>query len=356
MNDVTFADLGRLYIDEYEIARYEHYFRFFESSIDQHANVQATLSDNTNIISADFSVQLQCNKVTVPIANLQKSTESIQALWRANANSSLRCTVLTSNITANANVAYVSSTVNPPWPENGYVKIDNEIIKYLTKTAVSFNNLERAQFQTTAASHNSNTKVRETRYYDLKFEKTPAFNIRSPFITAIEIEEPDLVEIYKFIPNAYGAELIVNASNNLSSGEIVLLEGTNPLTKYNYNFSIAGAAVVISEQEVQLKKQSATNSESIKKYGLKDVEIQSEFISDAEHAKRLANFIIDKTKLPVPILNVSIAAMPTLQMGDRIRISNMSSIGIVNTDYWVISQNMSFGDSISHSLVLRQVS
>lgn len=356
INDITFADLGRLYIDELGKARYEHYYRFFESSIDQHANIQANIADNTHILSADYMVQLQCNKVTIPIAGIQRSTNAVQLLWGAEENSSLTSVSLSANIVANSNVAYVSSTVNPPFPETGYVKIDDEIIKYSSKTSTSFNNLERAQFQTVAASHTANTKVRETRYYDLKFEKAPAFNVKIPFITANDIEDPDKVEIHKYLPYAYGAELIIATSNNVAVGEIIFLEGTNPLTEYIYNFRIAGSAVVVSEQNLQIKEQTASNSESIKKYGLKDISIESQFISDAVHAKNIADFIIDKTKLPVPIININTIGMPKLQLGDRIRITNMSALGIVNTDYWVMSHSMSVGSAVSHDIILRKVS
>jgi hypothetical protein len=356
INDITFADLGRMYIDELDIARYEHYYRFFESSIDQHANIQANISDNTHIQTANYIVQLQCNKVVVPIAGVQRSTNETQLLWGAESNSSLTTANLSANIAANANVAYVSSTTNPPFPENGYLKIDSEIIKYSSKTATSFNNLERAQFQTTASSHSANTKVRETRYYDIKFEKAPAFNIKLPFITANDIEDPNKVEIHKYLPYAYGAELIVSTSSDVNVGEIIFLEGVNPLTEYVYNFRIAGSAVVISEQNLQIKEQSASNSESIKKYGLKDIAIESEFISDSVHAKNIADFIINKTQLPVPILNINTIGMPKLQLGDRIRITNMSSLGITNSDYWVISHTFSVGGDVSHDITLRKVS
>jgi hypothetical protein len=194
MNDITFADMGRVYIDENDTAKYEHFYRFFESSIDQHANVQTSFSDSTNIISGNYVVSLQCNKVTVPVASIQTSSGAVQQLWIAPDNSSLATTKLTANLTSNANIAYVTTTLDPVYSETGYIKIDSEIIKYISKTATSFIGLERGQFQTTAASHTSNTKVRESRYYDIKFDKAPAYNIKTPFISAIDFER-----LYLFI-------------------------------------------------------------------------------------------------------------------------------------------------------------
>ena len=356
INNITFADMGRVYVDENDKAKYEHFYRFFEPSITQHANVQTSFSDSTNIINASYNVALQCNKVVIPIASVQTASGTAQSLWVAPERSSLGTTQLTANMTPSSNVAYVSSTKNPVFPDTGYLKIGNEIVKYISKTAVSFNGLERGQFQTTAATHLTASKVKESRYYDVKFDKAPAYNIRSPFVTQIIFEEPDKIEITKFLPYAYGAELILSATENSIVGEIAIIQGTDPITQYPYATSIFGTAVSITEQNVQVKEQSASTNDSIKKYGIKDLTVQSPFITDAVHAKKLADFIIDKTQTPVPIINISITTMPKIQLGDRIRITTLSALDISNTDYWVISYNMSIADNVTQNLVLRKVS
>lgn len=360
INDITFADLGRLYIDENDKARYEHFYRFFEPSIDQHANVQMSINDSSQIITADYLVQLQCNKVTVPVSSLQTTAIGAQPIWRAPDNSTLASVELSSNLASNANVVFVSTTINPPFPESGYLKIGSEIVRYLSKTATSFNDLQRGEFQTTPSSHiindGNNSKVREVRYYNVIFEKAPAFNIKTPFITAINIDEPDQIEIVKYVPYPHGAELILATGESFPVGQITFIEGTNPLTQYVYATSIVGTPIVITEQNAQIKSQSATVQESIKKYGLKDVTIESQFINDPVHAKKIADFIIEKTQIPVPILNLQSAVLPKIQLGDRIRITNMAALDITNTDYWVISHSFSIGDAISHNITLRAVS
>lgn len=355
LNDITFADMGRVFIDESDIAKYEHFYRFFEPSISQHTSVQASFSDSTNIINANYVVALQCNKVTIPVASVQISSDSLQQLWSPPSNSSLVTTQLTSNLTADANTAYIEN-IEWDFPNTGYIKIDNEIIKYISKTKVSFDGLERGQFQTTAAAHTANTKVRESKYYDIKYDKAPAFNVRTPAIDAILFESPSKAEITKFLPYPYGAELILTSSNTTESGELVWLQGTDALTKKPYASSIAGVAVTMADQNIQVKEQAASLSESIRKYGIKDLTIQSNFITDSVHAKKLADFIISKTQIPVPIVNIDVTAMPKIQLGDRIRITNLSALDIVNTDYWVISHNLSIGDNVSQSLALRKVS
>ena len=356
MNDITFADMGRMYINELNIANYEHFYRFFEPSINQHSAVQTSLSDSTNIIDGNYVVQLQCNKVVVPVASVQTAGLARQQLWVAPDKSTLAVTKITANLTANANVVYVTNTIDPVFSDTGYIQIDSEVIKYLSKTATSFNGLERGQFQTTAASHLTDAKAKETRYYDIKFDKAPAFNVRSPLISAIDFENPDKVSILRYIPGPYGAELLLAASESVDVGSVVYLQGDDVFTDIPYTTTIAGTPVVITEQNIQIKEQSSSLADSIKKYGVKDITIQSNFITDSVHAKKLADFIIDKTQTPVPILNITTTVLPKTQLGDRIRITSLGALDITNTDYWVISYNTSVGDQVTQSLILRKVS
>jgi hypothetical protein len=318
--------------------------------------VQTNLSDSTNIIDGNYVVQLQCNKVVVPVASVQTAGLARQQLWVAPDKSTLAVTKLTANLTANANVVYVTNTIDPVFSDTGYIQIDSEVIKYLSKTATSFNGLERGQFQTTAASHLTDAKAKETRYYDIKFDKAPAFNVRSPLISAIDFENPDKVSILRYIPGPYGAELILAASESVDAGSVVYLQGDDVFTDIPYTTTIAGTPVIITEQNIQIKEQSSSLADSIKKYGVKDITIQSNFITDSVHAKKLADFIINKTQTPVPILNITTTVLPKTQLGDRIRITSLGALDITNTDYWVISYNTSVGDQVTQSLILRKVS
>lgn len=355
IDTISLADFGRMYIEETDNARYDHFNRFFESSIDQHANVQASISGDTHISSADFSVQLQVNKVTVNIAGLTSILQGRQGLWNAEDPTTLGVVTLAANTTSSSASITVDTTDNPPFPKNGYLKIDNEIVKYTSITSNTFNGLERAQFDTVAASHTSGAKVREVKYYDIKYDKAPAFDIQSPFISAIRYEDPDLVEIHRFLPTAYGAELIMVASNSVEPNSFVYLQGTNPLTGEVQLTSIAGTPILTTEQASQVKTQSGTLSSDIRKYGLKEIVIDNPYITDAAHATKIANFMISKLAEPVPIININAMAMPKLQLGDKIRITSINSLDIINSDYWVVSHNMSVGDSLDHSITLRKV-
>lgn len=360
INDITFAELGRLYIDETNQAKYEHFFRFFEPSIYQHADIQETISDSTFIVGASFAVQLQCNKVTIPLSGLSTSSGRRQQIWSADDDVTLATVALSSNLASNANVVFFSSSTDIPFPPSGHIKIGSEIIKYNSRTGNSFANLERGQFQTTAAAHiinnNNASKIREVKYYNITFEKAPAFNIQDPFITAIRVDEPDLIEIHKYLSYPYGAELIVATANTAPIGKVVFLSGIDRETSYPNATTIAGVPVIVSENKSDIKSQTASVEDSIKKFGLKDVTVESNFINDAVHAQKLANFIITKTQIPVPILVITTIIMPKVQLGDRIRISNLTALGIVNTDYWVISCSRAISSGFSQQMTLRQVS
>lgn len=355
INDITIADLGRLYFDELNNAKYDHYFRFFEPSIDQHANVQYTFSDSTNIIEADFNIQLQTNKVVIKVAGVSKPESSKQGLWQPE-TTSVAVTNLTSAMTSADVSMSVKSTNEPYFPKNGYVKIDDEIIKYSNATSNSLLILDRAQYDTAAASHNQNALVREVKVYDqLKFDKSPAFMVQLPLITNITDVKPPKLELIRFNPTPYGATMIIAASNNTFSGDIVYLEGTNAETGETHRSSIAGIPVVISDANGDVKEQKQVLDDNIRKYGLKELVIENEYITNLEHAKKLASFIISKMGEPVPIINISILPVAKLQLGDRIRISSFNAFDIINGDYWVISSDLDYNKSLNQKLVIRKV-
>lgn len=357
IDSVSLSDFGRMYIDEFGKAKYEHMNRFFETSIDQHASVQATLSDVSNIIDASYNVQLQTNKVIVKVHGVTNTLISKQGLWRAEDPTTLGVTSLTTSFSDIAVSMNVKSTDAPYFAKSGYIMIDDEIIKYSNTSSNSFTttSTDRAQFDTTAASHNTDSLVREVKNYDILFDKSPAFKIENPLVTAVTLTNPALIDIIKFNPTPYGAKLILAASSNNSVGDIAYIEGTNPFTGEQHAASIAGIPVVITDKTGDVKEKKEALSDNIRKYGLKEITIDNEFITSLEHAQSLATFIIDKMGDPVPILNLNIMPMPKIQLGDRIRISSMDSFDIINGDYWVISTTFTYAQGVSQSVVLRKV-
>lgn len=356
IDEISLADLGRFYIDENNVAKYEHYYKFWEESISQHSEVQLEIDDEDSIVTADYVVQLQANKVVVKVSGISSNLTGVQPLWRADDPTTLAVVSLNSNITSSSDSIFVSSTNDPPFSQAGYLIIDNEIIKYNGKTSNQFLSLERGQFGTEPASHNTTSNVREVRYWDLKFDKAPAYQIRSPFITGIRFEVPNEISILRYVPYPYGAELVIGASTNVLPGSIVFAEGVNPLTDKVAYTAISGIPVLISEQNSQVKEQTATIEACICIYGIKEVVIENKFITDFVHAQNIANFIIEKNFLPVPVLNLQTNPTPTLQLGDRIKISELDAFDIINGEYWVVAKNYNYSEAPSQSLTLRKVS
>jgi hypothetical protein len=356
IDEISLADLGRFYIDEQNFAKYEHYYKFWEPSIDQHSKVQFEISDEDFIIEAEYVVQLQANKVVVKVSGISSNLTGVQPLWRADDPTTLAVIGLSANISATSDSMYVTSTDDPPFSKAGYLIINDEIIKYNNKTSNQFLQLERGQFGTQALPHLTTSNVREVRYWNLKFDKAPAFQVKNPFITGIKFENPSQIAILRYVPSAYGAEFIICASNSVPRGEVVFAEGVNPLTEKVAYTAIAGVPVLISEQNSQVKEQKAETDDSIGIYGIKEVVIESKFITDFVHAQKIADFIIEKNFLPVPVLNLQTIPTPNLKLGDRIKISELDAFDIINGEYWIVGKNYTYSNTPMQSLILRGVS
>jgi hypothetical protein len=366
IDNISLADLGRFYIDEENIGRYEHYNRFYEPTIDQHSTVQYTFSDITNIIDGGLNVQLQTNKVVVKVASVAKLSTEPQSLWSAEDKTSLAAVKLTSMIFAEDTSIQVSTTTKPVFANSGYLafsKLDansvlqTEIVKYNSKSVSSFLNIERGKFGTPVLDEvPADTHIREARYYEVTYDKKPAVAVLPPISTGIIDDEPDSINILKFESTPYTAKLILSASANIGYDNHVYIQGEDPRSNISYGTGIFGVPVLVTNSAEKVTEQKEMLSDSIRKYGLKEITIESQYITSTDHAQRIARFLIDKTADPVPIININTMCVPKIQLGDRIRISALDSLDIINQDYWVVSQEISYGESLSQSLVIRRVS
>jgi citrate lyase synthetase len=149
--------------------------------------------------------------------------------------------------------------------------------------------------------------------------------------------------------------LIVAATDNAAVGSIVYLEGDDPSSNSKYFASIAGFPVAFTETKGQVKDKKLMLDDNIRRYGLKELIIENNFINNIEKANIMAQFIINKMSEPVPVLNLNIMPNPRIQLGDRIRISSMDSFDIINGDYWIISADSRFSETPSQSIVIRKV-
>jgi hypothetical protein len=364
IDEITLADLGRFYIDEEGYGRYEHYNRFFESSINQHAVNQYDFSDTTNILDSSLDVQLQTNKVVVKISTVSKLSDQSETLWTADDGVSLGVVRLKTEVLTETTGFEVSTTTNPVFANVGFLAFSKEsngvtqteIVRYGSKTENFFLNIERGKFGTPVLNEVAvNTKIREARYYEVTYDKKPAVTVLSPIATGIISDEPNTIDVLKFETNPYTARVIVSASANVAYDTHVYLQGEDPRSNIVSGFAIYGIPVISVQNTAQVTEKKESLSENVRKYGLKELTIESPYITSEDHAQKLAKFIIDKVSDPVPIMTIDTMCVPKIQLGDRIRITSLDAFDVTNQEYWVISQEFSYGESLSQSLTLRKV-
>lgn len=355
MQNISFADLGRVYIDESENVVYEHFYAYFEPTIDQHANVQQSFADSNFIIDADIKKTLQVNSVVVKVSGTSSSLIETQPIWRAPSPTTLGVLTLMANIDAVANTVVASSFDIVPFPKAGYIVVDKEIMKYSGITQTAFTGVERGVLNSTASAHIAGAKVREVKWFNFEYDKHPVLSVKSPFITGILFEDPDQINVFTWQASPFKANLVIAASDTVDANTVVFAEGTDPLTKKVSYLSIAGIPVQVVENKTQIQEQKAVNSENRRKFGLKEVVIESPFINDVSQAQELASFIISKLSEPIPIMSMNTVLTPKVQVGDRIRISSLDQFDIVNSDFWVSAINISMGSGYTQQVELRKV-
>lgn len=365
---IATGDLGMFYFDEFGKFRYDHFNRLHEPGIPEHTVSQATLSDSVNIISAERRLELLANKIVIDVSPVTSADIGETSLWRAPANSSLGVTRLAAAVSSTELSTIETTNLHTPewFRDGGYMKIDDEIIKYGSTDGEKFKDLTRGMFGTTAVAHaladsddgNRNRKIREVAYFIFDWSQAPAVEIKTPHVSAIVNEKPDLIAIDRFKKGPYGGELVLSGTKDMKIeggiGEVVFIEGVHAGTDLVWYTSIAGRAL-IRKSTGEIVSKSASYSESIRKYGVKELKITNQFYTDANYAQRLADFLISKMENGSPILDIDAVSQPRLQLGDRITISSLDQLGISNKDYWVIESKIDYTGGIAQTLTLREV-
>ena len=365
LNDISFSDLGRVYIDENDVARYESYYEFWEPQITQHSTIQKSISGDDYIIDVNLTKSIQVNTITVKVAGVSTMTSNTQSIWRAPDNSTLGVLTLASdvNITPTDSDTGLSIKVYGlnviPFSSSGYIRIDDDIYKYSSANTTHFTGITRPDFVgsfTSYSAHTAGAKVREVRSFVFEYDKRPSYNVQYPFITGIQFEDPNQIDVIKWQTTPFKAQLVLSASKDVASNTVIFIEGTDPLTSKVSYTSIAGIPIETNQAATQLTDQTAVNSTNKRRYGVKEVVIESPLITSESIAKALADFILSKLSDPIPVISVTTALDPTLQVGDRIRLSSVDQLGITNTDYWVTGIQMQTGSGYSQTMELREVS
>lgn len=347
MLSIATADLGMFYIDEYGIFRYEYRNFIHESLFERYQNSQYNFADDTNIVSGAYISEIQTNKISVAVKKISIKSNETQQLWSASDGESLVTAELATAMSPQSISVALNSVTDPLWTPSGYVKIDDEIIKYKSINGSSLVSLERGAFGTSIAWHEAGAVAREARHYVVQFSSSPAASVKYPLLTN------ESITIDRFSATANSADIVISCLDNIPKNAIYLLSGTDPSTNLADYFVIAGVPVGNSSSEELLTQMSSELSSNIRRYGVKELKIENPFIQNKDYAQIVADYVLGYYKEPVRVLDMEILAVPHLQLGDLISITQFEDLGVQNKDYWVISSSINYDGGVKQNLSLR---
>jgi hypothetical protein len=360
MLEMATAEMGMFYFDEFDVFNYEIGSRMYDESYPRHSIVQWTLNDTDYIQGGSENVELLANKVTCKVNPVTEAGVT-DVLWRAPSNESLAVTQLQNPVDKyTSTIAYktiesgttAENIYTPVFPETGYFKLENEIIKYGSRDKSNFYECERAQFNTPLETHPPLIPLYETRVYNIVYNSQPVLAVNRPFITA---ERENLANIDVWVTDGFGAQLILSAVDEDSSPHYVLLEGTDPLNELDWAFSISGVIVKESDADQTLDTVTTEVADSIRRYQLKTLDIDNKYITTQQQAKEIIDFILAHFSNQSSIISVNTMGLPHLQLSDKIRIGTFDQMDINNKDFWIIESNISYDGGIAQTMTLREV-
>jgi len=371
MLNIATADMGMFYIDEYGFLKYEYKDVLHDGLQSRFQNSQYSLSDDTNIVSGDLNSEVQTNKVKVKINKSSFNASETQNLWSAESGESLAVSVIKDIVTPFSTSIRLKNVSEPLWLPSGYIKINDEIIKYERKVNNFLHELTRGMFGTEVGYHNIEDRAREARFYNITYSDSPAVVVNYPFITQDRFEKT--VDVDYLASNAFSTKLLISArdpgpsvktlngidyyyTNGPAYTNLVILNGDSPLTDANNYFVISGVSAVTEVSNELITEYSEEVRDNIRKYQIKELEIDNEFIGNKIYAKQFAKHILTYFSDPVRIINLDVIGVPHLQLGDLVTVTSFKALGISNVKFWVIQNSISYDGGLLQSLVLREYS
>jgi hypothetical protein len=312
-----------------------------------------------NIEDVGETIELQANKVIVKInpANDPNST-AVKGIWSPPESETLYDVFLAAPLSMFENKTLSVKYTGTPFAQPGWLKINDEIIKYETFDANGiFSNLTRAEFGTFPQNHNLNDNVFEVRKYDIEFSNAPIIFVKDPFITAVSFDKR--AEIISWQHNSFGAELII--ASTATDKSITVLNGKNPLTGVDNFISIAGIPAEAESKSSIESEETSELSELIRKSRLKEITIDNKYITNKELAKNIADLVVERYKDPVPIITLTTLGIPHIQLGDRITLTSLDQFNIndvdypIGVDYFIMSINGQYDGGYKQTITARKV-
>lgn len=356
MQNVATADIGLFYFDEYENLCY--YTQ--EDIYNNVSTIAHTLSDDVNIIGGNVSNNLQANKIVIKIQQATTDNIGLQEVWHAPSDFIMATTSLSGSITDTSISLTSTSGDAMDFATSGFLKLDNEIIKYTSRTGDTFDGLVRGCFGTTPSSH-SGVVIRECRELKIDFDTAPVYRVDQPNINQAEFF--GTIDIDRYDRTAYSADLIISVSPTVPSDTLVVLEGeqneidpeTGQQISINFLFDIDGIPISMPEAKDKVTEETQLNNSAIRRYGKKELTIENPFIQDQAYARKVALFLLDKFENASQIINMAVLCIPNITMNDVVRITDYAQLAIINKDYFIIESNINYDGGLTHEIVLKEI-
>jgi len=359
---ISTADLGTFYFDYDNKFVYKNALNNYSPAFEEFATPQWYFDDEIDIVSATQQIALQSNKIIVKLSNVDFDLNKREGLWSAPDNTIIVGGELEFDLseTFTGYLEYKSKTIpgivpikTPDFFPTGYVKIDDEIIKYNRKDDVKLYELERGQYDTTPVTHSANARVREVRVFNIEYSSKPSVVLEDPFVTAALYDNTVDIDLWR--PGVYGAEMVLSRNTSGDAYLIQKLQSNDQLSNLDNFVAVSGVTLSSADSSQTEEFESAQYSSSIRRAGVKQVEITNRFLSNHTAAKKFAEYFLQHFINPVPVINVAIMGNPVIKLGDRVRIVSLNRMGITNEDFWVESIDINYSGGIEQNLVLRKV-
>lgn len=351
-------DLGTFFFNESDYFVYDSGNTLYDTAYPQHAVSQITISDDDFIISGSENITIMANTINCKVYGLSQGI-STQVIWQAPDGSTLGVCQLKAAITkydTTVTHTYVDGTDNshtPIFGQTGYIKIDNEIIQFNSYTKGTFGNCVRGALGTTAVEHTINTPLYETRTYDIVYQDKPVLSVKNPYITQ---QYYDKIVVEKWETSAFGGKLTISAKDASGSATpyYIYISGTELVGNLTNSTAVAGVVLKTDSSNQTVGNETTNLANQVRRFKIKSIDIDSPYVTSTTHAKEIIDFIIAHFANGAEIITVEVMGIPHLQLGDRITIGNFDQLGIVDTDFWVIGNSVSYDGGVRQTLTLRE--
>lgn len=310
--------------------------------ISDHADetaVVASIDDDKHLVSATVSHELPRNDITISYSIPTLSKKRV-GLWQAENPTILDTTTLGGDISKHDTIIPAGDISD--WYKSGWIKIEDEIIKYNSRTDSAFTDCERGAMDTEPAPHKGGTPIREIREIDVDYSLAPA----TDFSILNTNEEYTEIIASEFGP--FRARLMLL---NTSAGKVIV-QGTHvdrALEGLPEAVVLAGRAIEQPEER-QIHK---VNKSAINKWGDNKLQLSVPWIQSQKHAESLADFIIAAYSNPATVIDSSTITLPHLSIGDVVRVKHQRFRGINKKRYFIVIGRSIRGSADSFDMTLK---